>query len=532
MKGGLKVIEIAYLEPDDKVRDDIIKGIEQLFALLGQKANVRHVKGAEEVVSDARNGRLDVFVCDLSLNTPEPLGIGVLSEVKEKCPGLFTMAVSGGNADILDIELASKRFDLFVPKVAITGRAFENKPNYVARLSERFRYSAVRTFSLQRKIAEIPLIPPPDRGEMLDLLRQVLSYRLPVDISAVISEIEMRQLGGGRSASYVFELSASMGTDKRAILPTIVKFSKTNEYLEEIRRYESFVKWTLPHQMRVDVLGAAASVGWGVVAYSFAHGESGLQTFREVLELGDLKRASVVIQKLFGGGKTFWNGTKRDIPYQNLPQRYFSRFYKQSAEWFNEDLQKIRGWAKDALPSLQMEGTGWKISGQTFPSWTRFLQTATVEKAGDQIWSIVHGDLNPGNIILSPVDDVALIDFRDTGIGHCYEDAITLEVAIRATWPWHNKIIDEKMISEVLDLESHLTAAGIPMTTPEEGWELVSQIRSHVTHIFDSQLRADYFYGLSYYCFRLLRVASLSDAAKLRLVLCGLSAAKQSDVRR
>jgi hypothetical protein len=522
------MIEIAYLEPDDKVREDITRGIEQLFSLLGGKANVRHVKGAEEVVSDARNGRLDVFACDLSLNTTEPLGLGVLSEVKEKCPGLFTMAVSGGNADILDIELAPRRFDLFVPKVAITGRAFDKKPNYVRRLTERFRYSAVRSFSLQNKILEIPSISPPERWELLDLLRQIFSYRLPVEASAIISDVELRQLGGGRSASYVFELSASMGADKRVILPTILKFSKIKDYLEEVGRYEAFVKWTLPHQMRVDVLGAASSIDWGVVAYSFAHGERGLQTFRELLEVGDLKRASLVVQKLFAGGKAFWKGTKRDIPYENLPQRYFSRFYQQSAEWFNEDLQKIRSWAKTDAPFLQIGNAGWKLVGREFPSWIRFLQTGTVERAADQIWSIVHGDLNPGNIILSPLDDVALIDFRDTGIGHCYEDAITMEAAIRAAWPWRSKAMDEKAVIEILGVESELTPAGTFVVRPEEGWELIDQLRSNVTRIFGPQLPADYFYGLSYYCFRLLRVATLSNIAKLRLVVCGLCAAKES----
>jgi aminoglycoside phosphotransferase (APT) family kinase protein len=42
-------------------------------------------------------------------------------------------------------------------------------------------------------------------------------------------------------------------------------------------------------------------------------------------------------------------------------------------------------------------------------------------------WSVVHGDLNPGNVIISAGGQIALIDFRDSGVGHWYEDCVTLE---------------------------------------------------------------------------------------------------------
>jgi hypothetical protein len=522
------MIEIAYMEPNKNIRGDISEGIKNLFELLGEEARVRDVRTAAEVVADARNGRLDVFVCDLTLNTDEPLGLGVLSDVKLNCPGLFTIAVSGRTAELSEIDSQPGRFDLFIPKQSIMARAFDARPNYLARLKDGFRFSAVRSLPVQGAIVPITSVPPPENWEMLDLLRQIISYRLPMKKSGVISEIELKQLGGGRSSSYVFELIGSMGADRRPILPIVVKFSRLADSLEEIKRYDTYVKWTLPHQMRVDAVGVAFSETWGAVAYSFAHGASGLKTFREVLESGDVNRASLVLDKLFAGATSFWQSIKDDVPYANLTQRYFSRFYQRQTQWFNEDHTKIRTWARTSLPALQIGPNIWKLAGTEFPSWVRFLQGGMADKARDRVWSIVHGDLNPGNLIISGNDDVALIDFRDTGIGHCYEDAITLEVAFRANWPWPVRKYDVADVAALIATESNLSKEGVPLAAPDPGWELIQKLRNKTIEAFKSSLGPDYFYGLSYYCYRLLRVSSLDDGAKTRLIACGLCAAQES----
>lgn len=523
------MIEIAYLEPDKHSREDLAGGIKQLFELCGMAANVRLVTSADEVVADGKNGRVDVFVCDLSLasNSNEPLGLGVISAVKAACPSIFTVAVTAGGADIGEVEAQPKRFDLFVPKVAITGVAFDEKPNYLERLKQQFRYSPVRTFALSSPIHEIPATPPPKRNEILDLIRQVISYRPPLDRSSLIADVELKQLGGGRSQSYVFELVASMGADQRPVLPMILKFSQLSEFYEELRRYNVFVKWTLPHNMRVDLVGSGTSVGWGVTGYSFAHGEKGLRTLRDVLDAGDLEGASTIVERLFEGGRAFWKSIDRDVPYKSLAQRYFERYYRKSAEWFGEDVGKFRSFVRESFADLNTENhQRWELAGQRFPSWIRLLQNGMPDRAPpNRIWSIVHGDLNPNNVIVSRSNDVALIDFRDAGIGHCFEDSITLEVCVRMSWPWNEQPSNESAYLRLIEAEEHL---GKMTTLPSDGdpWGLIANIREKSSRMLERPLGQDYYFGLSYACFRMLRLVGLSKDVKRRLVLCGLVAAR------
>lgn len=445
------------------------------------------------------------------------------------------MAVTGAGADIVEVEALPRRYDLFIPKGAITGRAFEGAPDYKKRIFDRFRYSPVRNFGLSSKINEINGTPPPETAEILDFIRQVFSYKAPLERSSLVTDVLLRQLGGGRSSSYVFELLASIGSDRRPILPIVVKFSQLADWAEEVRRYNVYVKWALPHQVRVDVIGSGQSVNWGVVAYSFAHGERGLETFRDILEGGDNGRATVVLDRLFAQGRAFWKATRRDIRYANLAERYIERHYRKRAAWFSEDYGKLRSWSNKHFSKLDMRGaTIWKLKDRVFPNLYRFLQRGYIEPDGrrDALWSVVHGDLNPNNIIVSPENDVALIDFRDAGIGHCFEDIICLETCVRLNWPWKNKLGSWTDITITLDSEERIVDGPLADDEPDcEGWNLIYKLRQHAKRIFGRELSGDYEYRLAYYCYRILRIEGLNDIGKKRIVLCGLAAAKRSEGR-
>ncbi|MGY6277860.1 phosphotransferase [Methylomonas sp. MgM2] len=526
------MIEIACLEPNEFQRNGVIDGVRKLFETCELPVNVYAVKTSDEVVKAAQNGRLDVFVCDLSLNTGDPLGLGLISDVKSQCPGLFTIAITSGDWNISEVEKLPFRYDLFIPKMSIFGKGFTNNPNYVERLFQSFRFSHVRTFNFCTDIKPINDVPPPERNEFLDLIRQTISYHPPFHPSSLISDVELEQLGGGRSTSYVFELKAKMGSDGRKALPVVLKLSKINDWREELNRYEVFVKWTLPHQMRVDIIGHGKSVDWGAIAYSFAHGETGLSTLTDLLKAGNFIECKSIIQNLFNGPHTFWIRTYKDVQYSSLAERYFERFYKKDAAWFEEDKQKLHIFLRDNMPQLKEDNTTWILLGKKLESWPKFLQTKLAESKleGTKLWSIVHGDLNPNNVIISPDGNLALIDFRDTGIGHCYEDLITLEASVRLNWPWIKRIKTNDSISKLWAIENKIAANTEINNSDDQAWQLIGHIRSIGSNLFNSPLGADYFYGLSYYCFRLLRIATLNDHIKRRIIICGLVAAQTSDI--
>jgi len=183
------------------------------------------------------------------------------------------------------------------------------------------------------------------------------------------------------------------------------------------------------------------------------------------------------------------------------------------------------------MKCLQEDNIKWKLCGFDAPPWPRFLQSGLPSSIteGIKIWSIVHGDLNPNNIIVSTEDNLALIDFRDSGIGHCYEDAITLEASVRLNWPWIKKCKSNDSIKKIWETEFSGSINTAKDLSDIHAWNLIKIIRAYTESVFSKPLSADYFYGLSYYCFRLLRISTLDDDMKRRLVVCGLVAAKKCE---
>jgi hypothetical protein len=529
-------IEIAYLERDPLTALDLAAGIGEFFDACGCHSAVRLVRGIDEVLSDAANGRIDVFACDIFFNTDDPLGLGLLAQVKEAYPSVFTVAVTGGfgagMGELQHLERLPRKYDLFLPKLAINSRAFNETPNYKARLFENFRYSGVRTYSVANTIQEIHHFPPPPRSVTLDLLRQIVAYRPPVEEASLIVDVELQQLGGGRSASYVFELIAEMGSDRRSILPVAIKLSRKSNCMEELRRYEAYVKWSWPHSMRVDLLGSAICQDWGAIAYSFAHGQSKLRTLSDIISAGDKSLTVSCVERLFEGGRVFWQAMRKGTRYNNIMERYFERHHAKRWDWFVEDEKKMREFVRKSVSSVRSDNKEWFYLEQNFPAWPRFLQSGPAVSASsdDRMWSIVHGDLNANNVIISTRGDVALIDFRDTGIGHCFEDAIALECAVRILWPWKLGLVDKESEKAVLDAEAAAALSAFS-GVDGDGWEIIVAVRDFARKLFTRQLEWDYWFGLSYYCFRLLRIAALSDQVKKRILVAGLHAAKMSMTR-
>jgi len=172
--------------------------------------------------------------------------------------------------------------------------------------------------------------------------------------------------------------------------------------------------------------------------------------------MGEHEKARRIVRKVFTNGPKFWNPIERVPAYVTLSQRLLERYYRGKPEWFNEDVGKFLNWSRQNLPTLSSkDASNWKIGKQKFPAWPRFLQGGldVRELRSPRIWSIVHGDLNPNSIIVSDDDGIALIDFRDAGVGHCHEDPVTLEACIRSTWPWQKEAKLPEQFLDIIEIE-------------------------------------------------------------------------------
>lgn len=525
-------LNVLYLEPDDRTRIGLAEKLQVFFAMMKLDANVSFANTAREVIDQALTGSVDIFVCDLSLNDSAPAGLGVIADVKGQCPWLFCIAVSRGE-DIRMTEVDSRplSYDMFIPKGALTGgeTALRKGPNYEQRFIERFRYSPIRTYKMKGSPEEEERGVSIVRQELLPLLRQVVSYKLPIDPAAMAEEVELTPLSGGRSASRVFILQSLVSERRQPAQPCVLKIAKRDSAFEEERRYDSYVRWALPQHVRVDLMASGYTTKQGAVMYSFAYGRGAIKTLRNLLEGGQEDNAQAALVCLFGSIGSFWLEMPFSQEASSIPERYLNRYYAGQTSWFSEDEGKMRAFvARSKLP-IAFSNHHVEIAGVRYPALSGLLQTGEGRLDDDlkHEWALVHGDLNPGNVIISMTKEVALIDFRDAGVGHRYEDWVTLEGCIRMFWKWKD---DSRTIAETfincLEQELKIAAGKFDDLPDDGGWRLVATARSHfLSSSKGNELGISFHYGLAYYAFRLLRIEDISDQVRARILATAYAAA-------
>jgi hypothetical protein len=524
-------LRVAYLEPDEKSRDQLAARLVSFFQLAGLAARVDFVTTADEVIETALSGQVDIFVCDLSLNDSSPLGLGVISDVKKRCPWLFCIAVSRGDGvRLTEVDARPHGYDLFVPKQALAGgaSALTGTPSYLARFQDRFRYSPLRTYKLHGDVPKVQRGISVDRSELLALLRQVVSYRLPVDPSVIAGEVELTALGGGRSASRVFIVQTRIANRRRPAQPCVLKVSERSSAYEEERRYDSYVRWALPQHVRVDLMATGYTVDQGAVLYSFAYGTGKISTLRDLLEAANQVGSLAAIDRLLNSIGSFWLPLDGSGAPASLSERYLARYYKSALEWFNEDSAKIIAFGERVRLPIRNKNHHVVIAGEDYPSLPGLFQQdgSNAENLQDE-WSVVHGDLNPGNIVVSASAEIALIDFRDAGVGHRYEDLVTLEGCIRMFWRWEDDPRDPaEVFAACLEAENDLNAGHLDRLPDTPGWALIASVRTRFAARDRRGLGRSFYFGLACYSFRLLRIEELSDAKRSRILATAYAAAK------
>ena len=525
-------LNVLYLEPDARSRTGLADKLQTFFAMCGLSANIAFVDTAREVIDDALSGRVDIFVCDLSLNDSSPAGLGVIADVKLRCPWLFCIAVSRGE-DIRMTEVDSRPlgYDLFIPKLALTGgeEALDKSPSYKERFINRFRYSPLRTYRMKGAPQDEERGISIQRSELLPLLRQVISYRLPIDPCAMVQDIELSPLGGGRSASRVFILQSFVSKRLQPAQPCVLKIAKRNSAFEEERRYDGYVRWALPQHARVDLMASGYTSEQGAIMYSFAYGRGSIKTLRDLLETGNEADAAAAMERLFDSIGSFWLEMPSSQEAASISERYLKRYYQGNVSWFGEDVTKMRDFvARCHIPIIHTNHET-EIAGVSFPALSGLLQTGEGRLDDDlkHEWALIHGDLNPGNVIISMSKEVALIDFRDSGVGHRYEDWVTLEGCIRMFWRWEdNGLTVAETFQTCLEQELKIAASQFDALPADSGWRLILSARRHFLAVTKGKLGMSFHYGLAYYAFRLLRIEEMPDIVRARILATAYASAK------
>jgi hypothetical protein len=308
----------------------------------------------------------------------------------------------------------------------------------------------------------------------------------------------------------------------RNYLRSVVKISELGDFDLEYERYHKYIKWSLPYNSRVDILGTGVTRKWGAIAYSFAHGTKPVTTLTALLKAGALDECVAAINQVFESARAFW-GYVSSVPLTPEEEdRYFLRYFRNVAgyEWHNNEMAhnfEVAGY------SVALDRSLIQINGMEYPNVIRkLLEGDTKFKGG---WSICHGDMNTNNILVSEGADIAFIDFRDSEIGHVFEDMVTLEGCVRLHWQWGDNGGGSPPLKSLIEREKEVNASR-RVRSPDHGWDLIRLIRKTAFEMFPKEQKESYLFGLAYYCLRLLRLRNLSPQAVSRLLAATLACAE------
>jgi hypothetical protein len=130
--------------------------------------------------------------------------------------------------------------------------------------------------------------------------------------------------------------------------------------------------------------------------------------------------------------------------------------------------------------------------------------------------------LHSGNILISDADEIAFIDFQDTGPGHVFLDFAVMESSIRLQLPPVRK--GKRIAMEMFRDEDGLVRSG----RRGPGWlDLVRTLRGKAWECVPTASNWELLYSVAMTHLKLLRLPHLTDHQRARLIACALVSCKE-----
>ncbi|MEL6981321.1 MAG: phosphotransferase, partial [Actinomycetota bacterium] len=245
----------------------------------------------------------------------------------------------------------------------------------------------------------------------------------PVAGIDTIDVVELEMISQGWSKSAVLWCEPSIGD--RPGPRCLVKVGPREDSIQEIDRYESYVRFGLDLNQRVELLNSALGDTIGAACYTHADARGGQQRDLQHLFNGETDLAITALEELFDHRAQAWTA---DRSVEKDLAGFFVREY-------NKPLRHLQRGLRDFVERCPEVAFG---AERTSVSWAgQQLAVPTVEDLGLATFSgsfeacVVHGDLHGGNVLVTETGQPVLIDYRNMGRGPRMLDFVSLEVSVR-----------------------------------------------------------------------------------------------------
>jgi CheY-like chemotaxis protein len=243
-----------------------------------------------------------------------------------------------------------------------------------------------------------------------------------------IDVVELELISQGWSRAAVLWCEPSIGD--RPGPRCLVKVGPRDESIQEIDRYESYVRFGLGLNHRVELLGS--EVGDTIGAACYTHVEARGEQQRDLQYLFDQGPegqavAISALERLFDHRSQAWTA---DVSVEDDLAGFFVREYNKPLRHLHRGLRSF----VERSPQLSFDGD------RTSVEWDgRSLPVPTSDDLGLAAFSrsfpacVVHGDLHGGNVLVTDSGQPVLIDYRNMGRGPRVLDFVSIEVSVRMT---------------------------------------------------------------------------------------------------
>lgn len=265
----------------------------------------------------------------------------------------------------------------------------------------------------------------PNQGEVDSVLAELFGQgrahtRLGVDS---IDEVDLQLISEGWSKSVVLWCEPSL--KDRTGPRCLIKVGPRTDSVQEVERYESFVRYGLGLNYRVELLASVVGDTIGAACYTHFEARGDTQYDLQHFFNEESPVALEAIELLLSPDSQFFTAvpsTERDLA------RFFQDEYNRPIKDLLGRLEEFVGGQDDLAIGLDRSSVSWNETSIPIPCREDMGLAAF---SGSYGACLVHGDLHGGNVLVTANGQPVLIDYRNMGRGPRLLDFVSLEVSLR-----------------------------------------------------------------------------------------------------
>lgn len=417
------------------------------------------------------------------------------------------------------IDVLGQKFpnpDLIVPKTALSNSRYQEHLGHILRrMINRQPFGNLNVVD-PGVSNEINKIQP----HLISIIEQCLHTMGGYRSSVAYSQANLTRIAGGYSGAQVFRLDV-FDKETREKVPLVLEIAFGGRKISEASAYNDFVRFDVPHDMRVELLGCGESGELRGALYAFAFGgDNDYTSLSSCIREGLYDRFSSAVSSIFLSQRIRWYKLRSGVADAET-------YYANSEEYaLSRDSVRIEQLRVVASSLLRAEAIECGLERIRMAEYQFAFIRKQLPRFSDLIVPVCvgHGDLNATNVLVSKHNgSISIIDFEYCGEANAYKDFVSFECSIRLESKSGSGDAGASFSDEVA-LELELFSGEISRQDYTESVKAIIGVRESCKTCFERQQPrftfSDKLYAiaLNFHIFKLIGIKSLDVESRQKLL--------------